>query len=103
MRAGFDRLRQQIKTIELNTEQFQQNMLESITKTRPNERTINVQISAALHNLRCIVGTPKIHAAMADSLATLLLNSLDDDRAADLLMHQSIVTQFTTCESLPSA
>ncbi len=105
MVKGFTLLREQIKKLELQSEQFQENMLESLTKTPVQELEIEIQIAAALYNLRYIletVSTP-IDTVMAESLATLILNTLVDETDHNPLIRLAIVTEFTTFESPPSA
>lgn len=104
MIEGFNVLREQIKTLELQSERFQENMLESLAKAPVQELNIEIQIAAALYNLRYIVeaSSAPVNITLANSLATLLLNTLDDE-PDDPLIHRAIVTEFTTCEFPPSA
>lgn len=93
--AEIELLRQQIKSIELQCEKFQENMLETLATTPPQTLSTEIHISAAIRNLRSIVEASAVplNGVVAESLASLILNSLDRHEDAQIL--QAICTELT--------
>ncbi|MDP2142375.1 MAG: TIGR02444 family protein [Gammaproteobacteria bacterium] len=91
---GFSQLREQIKTLELQCEQFQENMLESLVKTPVQMLSTEMTIAAAVYNLRYIIeaSTLPLSSALTDSLAGLVLNVLD--QADDEEIRHAIRKEF---------
>lgn len=83
----FDKLRQQIKSLELQSEQFQQNVLESLVVTPIQELSLEVRLSAAARNLRDIVEASAVplNDIVVQSLSSLILHALDLTEDAGIL------------------
>jgi len=79
----FDKLRQQIKSLELQSEQFQQNVLESLAvnlpQNQPQDLSLEVRLSAAASNLRDIVEASAVplNEVVVQSLSSLILHAFD--------------------------
>jgi hypothetical protein len=116
----FHSLREQIKTLELQCEKFQQNTLESLVSRRGLSLSVEMQIASAAYNLHYILliaANPQpqplsLPLPLRDLLATLILSALDQDPDDDAL-HQVVSRELNAqspgapgvriCESLPSA
>lgn len=114
----FHSLREQIKTLELQCEKFQQNTLESLVSRRGLSLSVEMQIASAAYNLHYILlsaANPQplsLSLPLRDLLITLILSALDQDPDDDAL--QQVVSRelnaqssgapgVRICESLPSA
>ncbi|MES3006959.1 MAG: TIGR02444 family protein [Pseudomonadota bacterium] len=98
--ADFYRLREQIKGLELQCEQFQENSLEALTKAPLLSLSEEMQIASAAYNLHYIL-LSTINSQhfprplqLRDFLATLVLSALDQD-PDDLLLHQAISQELS--------
>lgn len=95
--AAFNVLRQQIKSVELQSERFQQNMLESLVQTPVQTLSTQTSVAAAVQNLRNIVEVSALplSVGMADNLASLILNTLDqpDDEQARQDLGRQLIQQ----------
>lgn len=93
--SAFNLLRKKIKSVELECEKFQEDMLETLVQTPAQELAITVRISAAAQNLRSIVEASAVPLsdAVAESLYPLILNALDLAENAEIL--QTIHNELT--------
>lgn len=93
--AEIELLRQQIKSIELQCEKFQETMLETLAKTPPQNLSAEARIAAAIRNLRSIVEASAVplNGVVAESLASLILMTLDQHEDAQIL--QRIRSELT--------
>jgi uncharacterized protein (TIGR02444 family) len=114
----FHSLREQIKTLELQCEKFQQNTLESLVSGRGLSLSVEMQIASAVYNLHYILlsaANPQplsLPLPLRDLLVTLILGALDQD-PDDAALHQVVSRELNAqspggpgvriCESLPSA
>ena len=91
--TGFQHLRTQIKKIELQSEKFQEDMLESFITEAPQALTLEQRIDASVVNLRLLAERSAIvmSAPLAQTLMRLMLSVIpqtpieDKVRAEDLL------------------
>ena len=114
----FHSLREQIKSLELQCEKFQENTLESLVSGRGLSLSVEMQIASAVYNLHYILlssANPQSQSRplpLRDLLATLILSALDQD-PDDGALHEVVSRELNAqsldgpgvriCESLPSA
>ena len=93
VQTDFQQLRAQIKKIELQSEKFQEEMLESFVTEKPRELALEQRIDASIVNLRLLAEHSSI--AMSEPLARMLVNlvlgiipptPIDDAARAEVLL-----------------
>jgi uncharacterized protein (TIGR02444 family) len=93
---GFDHLREQIKALELQCEQFQENMLESMVQTPPQDQALERQIAAAVYNLRYFIEETCLaqNASVANRLGALVAHALVPSQEQHPWLHEAIVAEL---------
>lgn len=96
----FQKLREEIKALELRCERFQEHTLEALVTGPRLVPSVEMQIASAVYNLHYILLGAQDKQTLArplplrNLLATLVLSALDQE-PADALMHQAVSRELS--------
>ncbi len=103
----FQRLREEIKTLELQCEKYQEHTLEALASGSRLVLSVEMQIASAVYNLHYILLGAQDKQTLArplplrNLLATLVLSALDQE-PADALLHHAVSSELSA-QSLDEA